>query len=156
MNELTGDKPKQYPLNMMIAAIEHAAEDDDIDGIFLDCAGISAGMAQLQALRQALVRFKESGKWIYAYADTYSQGDYFVATAADSIFINPIGMADIHGLSSTTLYFKDMLDKIGVDVQVVKVGTYKSAVEPFMLNQSSEANTRQQQAYLGSIWNEIA
>ena len=156
MNELTGDKPKQYPLNMMIAAIEHAAEDDDIDGIFLDCAGISAGMAQLQALRQALVRFKESGKWIYAYADTYSQGDYFVATAADSIFINPIGMADIHGLSSTTLYFKDMLDKIGVDVQVVKVGTYKSAVEPFMLNQSSEANTRQQQAYLGNIWNEIA
>lgn len=155
MNELTGDKPRQYPLNMMVSAIERAAEDDDIDGIFLDCAGISAGMAQLQALRQSLVRFKESGKWVYAYADTYSQGDYFVATAADSIFINPIGMADIHGLSSTTLYFKDLLDKIGVDVQVVKVGTYKSAVEPFILNQSSEANIRQQQAYLGNIWGEI-
>lgn len=156
MNELTGDKPRQYPLNMMVSAIERAADDDDIDGIFLDCAGISAGMAQLQALRQSLVKFKESGKWVYAYADTYSQGDYFVATAADSIFINPIGMADIHGLSSTTLYFKDLLDKIGVDVQVVKVGTYKSAVEPFILNQSSEANIRQQQAYLDNIWGEIA
>lgn len=156
MNELTGDAPERYPLNMMVAAIEKAAGDDDIDGIYLDCSGVSAGMAQLQALRQALVRFKESGKWIYAYADSYAQGDYFVATAADSIFINPIGMADIHGLSATTLYFKDLLDKIGVDVQVVKVGTYKSAVEPFILNQSSEANTAQQKAYLGNIWNEVA
>lgn len=156
MDEITGDTPKRSALNALVAAIEKAAADDDIEGIYLDCSGVSAGMAQLQAVRQALVKFKESGKWIYAYADSYSQGDYFVATAADSLFINPIGMADIHGLSATTMYFKDLLDKIGVDVQVVKVGTYKSAVEPFILNQSSEANTRQQQAYLGNIWNEVA
>ena len=156
MDEITGDAPKRTALNSLVAAIAKAASDDDIEGIYLDCSGISAGMAQLQAIRQALVKFKESGKWIYAYADSYAQGDYFVATAADSLFINPIGMADIHGLSATTMYFKDLLDKIGVDVQVVKVGTYKSAVEPFILNQSSEANAKQQQAYLGNIWNEVA
>ena len=89
---------------------------------------------------------------MFSYADTYSQGDYYVASASDSLFINPIGMIDIHGLSSTTMYFKDLLDKIGVEAQVVKVGTFNCAVEPFILDGMSDANREQQEHFLGNIW----
>lgn len=110
-------------------------------------------MAQIQSIATALKEFKKSGKWVYAYGDQYTQGDYIIASVADSLFINPIGMVDIHGLASNTPYFKSFLDKIGVEMQVVKVGTYKSAVEPFILDKMSDANREQQTLYLSQIWN---
>lgn len=156
VDELYGNADEQIALNNLIDAIRYAKEDDNIEGIYLDCKGASAGMAQLQAIVNALAEFKESGKWIVAYSDNYTQGNYYLASAADSIFMNPIGMVDIHGLSATTLYFKDLLEKIGVEAQVVKVGTYKSAVEPFLLNDMSEANREQQSHYLSRIWAVLA
>lgn len=143
------------PLNDLVKAIRYAADDKNIDGIYLDCKGGAAGLAQTQAIIDAVNDFKKSGKWVYAYGDNYTQGNYIISTTADSIFVNPQGMVDIHGLSSTVMYFKNFLDKVGVKVQVVKVGTYKSAVEPFILNDMSEANREQQEHYLGSIWNTL-
>ena len=131
---MRGDKTVTQGVNEIVGSIDASAGDDRIDGIVIDCRGSSAGLAKRQAIVEALKRFKDAApeKWIYAYGDIYTQGDYYVATAADSIFINPIGQIDIHGLSSTRYYFKNLLDKLGVDVQVVKVGTYKSAVEPYI------------------------
>ncbi|MCM1483969.1 MAG: signal peptide peptidase SppA [Muribaculaceae bacterium] len=153
LDRLYGGIPEILPLNTLLSAIEKASSDDRIEGIYLDCGGVSVGLAQAQAIISALDEFKESGKWVYAYADNYSQADYFIASStADSLFVNPQGMIDVHGLSSTTMYFKDLLDKVGVKVQVVKVGTFKSAVEPFILNDMSEANRLQQEYFLGQMW----
>ena len=104
----------------------------------IDCQGSSAGLAQRQAIVEALNKFKTDApeKWIYSYGDMYTQGDYYIASVCDSIFLNPIGQVDIHGLSSTTMYFKNLMDKLGIEAQVVKVGTYKSAVEPFLLDKA--------------------
>lgn len=156
LEQIYGGMPDIMPLNTLLTAIDKAAGDDRISGIYLDCQGASMGMAQAETLIEALDRFKKSGKWIYAYADNYTQGNYFIATVADSLFINPQGMLDVHGLSSTTLYFKDMLDKLGVNVQVVKVGTFKSAVEPFTLTEMSEANRLQQEYFLGTMWQNMS
>ena len=152
IDELYGTETATINLNDIVDAIAAAKDDDRIKGIYLDCGGMSVGLAQAQAIIKALDDFKKSGKWVFSYADTYSQGDYYVASASDSLFINPIGMIDIHGLSSTTMYFNDLLDKIGVEAQVVKVGTYKSAVEPFILDGMSDANREQQEHFLGNIW----
>lgn len=155
MDQIYGNNDTSLPLNDMIRAIKLAADDKAIDGIVLDCKGASMGMAQMQAIITAINEFKESGKWVFAYSDNYTQGNYSLACTADSIFINPIGMVDVHGLSTTVVYFKDMLDKLGVDVQVVKVGTYKSAVEPFILNDMSDANREQTTHFLNNIWGNI-
>lgn len=144
------------PLNTLLMAIRKAADDKDIDGILLRCNGGVAGMAQSESLIDELDRFRDSGKWIYAYGDSYTQGNYYIASSADSIFVNPVGMIDVHGLSTTIMYFKDLLDKVGVNMQVIKVGTFKSAVEPYMLNQMSEANRLQTSVFLGNMWNIIA
>lgn len=156
MDQLYGDNETSLPLNDIVRALKLAPEDKAIDGIMLDCKGASMGMAQMQAIITAINQFKESGKWVYAYSDNYTQGNYALACAADSIFINPIGMVDVHGLSTTVVYFKDMLDKLGVDVQVVKVGTYKSAVEPYILNDMSDANREQTSQFLSNIWGNIS
>ena len=152
MEQIYGNSTSTINLNQLVDAIYAAKDDKKIKGIFLDCQGTSLGLAQAQAIIAALEKFKESGKWVYSYADTYNQGDYYVACVADSLFINPIGMIDLHGLSSTTIYFKDLMDKLGIEAQVVKVGTYKSAVEPFLLSDMSEANREQQSHFLGNIW----
>ena len=155
---LQGIDKELLGLNEIVGAIRSAATDDCISGIFIDCKGSSAGLAQRQAILEALKEFKGTApeKWIYAYADAYTQGDYYVASVADSLFLNPIGMADIHGLSSTNLYFKNLLDKMGVEMQVVKVGTYKSAVEPFLLDKMSEPAREQQELYLNNMWKYVA
>lgn len=152
-SQLLNDARASLSLSQLVDAINAAKDDKNIDGIFLDCQGASIGAAQAQTLITALNDFKKSGKWIYSYADTYSEVEYFIAASADSVFINPVGMIDIHGLEATTLYYKDLLDKIGVNMQVVKVGTYKSAVEPFLFNEMSDANRVQQTVFLGNIWN---
>jgi protease IV len=156
MDQLYGDNETSLPLNDIVRALKLASEDKAIDGIMLDCKGASMGMTQMQAIITAINQFKESGKWVFAYSDNYTQGNYALACAADSIFINPIGMVDVHGLSTTVVYFKDMLDKLGVDVQVVKVGTYKSAVEPYILNDMSDANREQTSQFLSNIWGNIS
>lgn len=130
--------------------------DDNIDGVVLNCNGVQAAPATLRAIRQAIVNFKKSKKWVYAYGNMgFDQGDYYVATAADSIFINPVGAVDVHGMASCTPYFKKVLDNIGVEMQVIRVGAYKSAVEPYMLDAMSPENREQQQLYLGNIWGVI-
>ncbi len=145
-------------LNQIVGAIVNSATDDRIDGIVIECNGSIAGIAQRQAIVEALKKFKQDApeKWIYAYGDIYTQGDYYIASVADSIFLNPIGQVDIHGLAATTMYFKNLMDKLGVEAQVVKVGTYKSAVEPFILDNMSDASREQQQLFLDNIWGSIA
>lgn len=156
MATLTNDGPSADVLYNIIDAIDAAADDDRIKGIFIDANGSSAGTAQRKAIVDALQRFKKSGKWIYSYGDVYSQGDYYIAaSASDSLYINPLASVDIHGLGGRMMFFKNLLDKIGVEMQVVKVGTYKSAVEPFILTEPSAASIEQQQLYLGNLWKDI-
>lgn len=145
----------QLSLSEIVQAIKNAKDDSRIEGILLDCKGASIGVSQCEDIINALKEFKASDKWIWAYADTYTQTDYFVASAADSVFLNPIGMVDIHGLSGQVIFFKGLMDKIGVEAQIVKVGTYKSAVEPFMLTEMSDANRQQMTHYIGRIWDNM-
>lgn len=156
MAKLTNDGPSADVLYNIIDAIDAAADDDRIKGIFIDANGSSAGTAQRKAIIDALRRFKKSGKWIYSYGDYYSQGDYYIAAStSDSLYINPLASVDIHGLGGRMMFFKNLLDKIGVEMQVVKVGTYKSAVEPFILTEPSAASIEQQQLYLDNLWKDI-
>ena len=149
---LMDDIKTPLPLAKAIKAIEEAAKDDHIDGMLIEAKSGGFGTAQADALTRAIKKFKKSGKWVYAYGDTYSQSEYYIASVADSIFLNPIGMIDIHGLGTGNMYFKDFLDKTGVSFTVVKVGTYKSAVEPFLLNGMSEAARQQDAKFLGAMW----
>ena len=151
-----GGLPQTTGLNTMVSAIENAAKNDKIDGIYIECNGVSAAPATLKTLRRALKDFKKSGKWITAYGyEGINQADYYLASVADSIYLNPVGAVDIHGMASVTPYFKKLLEKIGVEMQIVRVGSFKSAVEPYMLDDMSEANRLQQEHYLGSIWNDM-
>ncbi len=159
MEFLKGNTDLPVGLNEIVGAIDEAATDDRIAGIVFEAnAEMGTGMAQLQAIREAVARFRKAApeKWVYAYGDNYTLGDYYIASLADSIFLNPIGMIDIHGIGQQNFYFKDFLDKIGVEVQVVKVGTYKSAVEPFIRNSMSEAAREQAELYLNNIWGFLA
>lgn len=134
------------------AAIRSAANNKDIDCIFLELPGSEGGIAMRSDIVDAIKVFKESGKPVIAYADMYSQGDYYIASLADEIYVNPVGAVDIHGLSGQNLFFKGALDKLGVKMQIVKVGTYKSAVEPYILTEMSEANREQTSLYINNIW----
>lgn len=154
---IAGNDRTSTGLDDIVAAIVAAASDSNIDGIYITSAGSSAGIATRYSIIEALRRFKETApeKWIYAYADSYTQGDYIIAAAADSLYLNPIGMIDIHGLSATGLYFRQLLNNLGIEMQVVKVGTYKSAVEPFLLDSISAPAREQQQLYLSNIWSTL-
>lgn len=140
----------------IVAAIRHAANDKKIEGIYLECNGASMGYALREELVEALKEFKKSGKWIQSYSDGYTQGDYYVASVADTISLNPVGSVDIRGIAAQIPYFKNALDKLGIKMQVVKVGTFKSAVEPYLLDGPSEANVLQTHVYIDSIWNNLA
>ena len=148
--------PSTLGLNTVLSAIQNAAKDDKVDGIYIECNGVSAAPATLQTIRRALKEFKKSGKWIAAYGyEGINQADYYLASVADSIYINPVGAIDLHGMASVTPYMKKLYDKVGVKMQVVRVGTFKSAVEPYMLEDMSDANRLQQEHYLGVIWKEM-
>lgn len=151
----SGEVEMTQGLNQIVAAIDAAADDPQIDGIYLKVGGSTAGIASRMAIVDALNRFKSSKKFINAYGDYYDQGDYIIATAADKIYVNPQGLVSVGGLSATTPFFKGLLDKVGVEMQVFKVGTYKSAVEPFLLTEMSEASREQQQSYLDAIWSSL-
>ncbi len=154
--ELLDRAQTTIPVDQTIAAIRSAADDSKIDGIFIDAAGSAGGIATRLDICQALDKFKESGKWIVAYGDSYAQGDYFNASVADEIYVNPVGAVDIHGMAVSTYFYKDLLDKLGVKMQIIKVGTYKSAVEPYILSDISEANREQQKLFVDQIWKNVA
>lgn len=136
----------------IINSVRLAKNDSKIEGIYINAAGSAAGFATREEIVDALRDFKESGKWIYAYSDGYSQGDYLLATVADSVFVNPVGGVDVHGVASQTPFFTKFLEKIGVKMTIVRVGTYKSAVEPFMTTEMSAASREQTQVMLDSLW----
>lgn len=150
------DAMQSQGLDDIITAISIAKDEKKVKGIYIK-AGTFTGArpATLKAIRRALTDFKKSGKFVVAYGDTYTQGAYYLCSVADSVLINPQGMIDWCGLSSQVVYYKDLLDKIGVEMQIVKVGTYKSAVEPYILNEMSEANREQISTYCSETWNEM-
>ena len=142
-------------LDDILASLENAATDDKIKGVSLKLSSVSASPATLSAMRDALLKFKESGKFVYAYGNNYSQGAYYLASAADKVFINPKGGIDFRGLAFQIMFYKGLIDKLDIDVQVVKCGKFKSAVEPYLLDKMSDAN-REQLTVLGtSIWNKM-
>lgn len=149
---LRDSSPDGESLVDILDAVRAAADDDKIEGIYIDAAGSGAGIAAREEIVEALGEFKQSGKWIYAYADNYTQGDYLIASAADSVFLNPSGNLDVHGVASQVPFFTGLLDKLGVKMQIVRVGTYKSAVEPFMTTDMSEPSRLQTQVMVDSIW----
>lgn len=152
---IMGGQQESLSLEDALAALKKAATNDNIEGVYLHTGGLSASPASAQELRQALMEFKKSGKWIIAYGDGYGKLDYYVASVADSLLLNPEGSMDFSGLSTEITFFKDVLEKIGVDMQVFKVGTYKSAVEPFINSEMSAANREQVSSYLNNIWGNI-
>lgn len=139
----------------IIDAINYAATDDKIKGISIDNNFIEAGISQTKALRDALLKFKESGKFITAYADIYTQKDYYLSSVADTVYLNPVGMMEFKGLYTERLYFKDFQEKSGLKMEVIRFGKYKSAVEPYLENEMSANNREQITVYLNSIWNQI-
>lgn len=149
---LTGES-EGLALDELLEAIEKASKNDKVRGIYLEGGALSGSPAMLQEVRQALLRFKkESKKFIVAYADTYSQSSYYICSVADEISLNPSGILDWHGLASEIMFYTDVMKKLGVKMQVYKVGSFKSAVEPFINTEMSEANRQQITSYLGSIW----
>lgn len=143
-------------LENMLKAVEQAKENENVKGLYMEAGMLSAASpAMLQELRDAIVDFKESGKFVLSYGDTYTQGAYYLCSAADSLVVNPQGMLDWHGMSMQTMFFKEILDKLGVNVQVFKVGTYKSAVEPFIGTEMSDANREQMEVFTSEIWKEM-
>lgn len=142
-------------LKDILSAISIAKYDSRISGIVVKCNGAGAGFATAKTIRDALSDFRNSGKWIYAYGESLAQGDYYIASLADSIYMNPVGMLDLHGVVSGIPFFKNTLEKIGVEMQIIRVGTFKSAVEPYMLTEMSEANRLQTQTYISNLWNNL-
>ena len=152
---LMGEENTTYGLDDILSSIKKAKENEDIKGIYIQAGWLGTGFASLEEIRNALKDFKESGKFIVAYGDNYSQGLYYLASVADKVLINPQGMVEWKGLAATPMFFKDLLNKIGVEMQVFKVGTYKSAVEPFIATEMSAANREQVNVYLSSIWGRL-
>ncbi len=154
LSELVGQSAlNAIGLDDILANIEKAKNDSNIVGIYLKGGVLTGGFASIKEIRDALVDFKAEGKFVIAYADNYIQSNYYLASVADKILLNPSGMLELKGLSAELLFLKNTLDKIGVDMQVVKVGTFKSAVEPYINTEMSDANRQQVTAYTSSIWN---
>ncbi|WP_294184750.1 signal peptide peptidase SppA [uncultured Sphingobacterium sp.] len=149
---LPGYSTKNIGLDDILARIKYAATDGNIKGIYLDASHVSVGFASLKEVRDELLAFKKTGKFVVAYNAGYDQKAYYVASIADKVYVNPQGTIDFKGLASSTMFYKDLLDKVGVEMQIVKVGTFKSAVEPYFLNKMSEPNRLQVTSYLGSIY----
>lgn len=141
-----------YGLNDILASIRKAKENPNIDGIWLHGGSLAMGSATAKAIRDALIDFRSSGKFIIAYADTYGQQNYYLASVANRLYVNPSGSIDWHGMSANLQFYPRLLEKLGVEMQVVKVGTFKSAVEPFILTGMSDANKLQYNVLLQDQW----
>ena len=151
--ELTGQVSENLGLDEMVEAIQKAKENENIKGIYIEAGAFSSDTpASSHAIREALLDFKKSGKWIVAYSDSYTQNTYYICSVADKVYLNPEGMLDWHGLGGESYYVKDLLAKFGVKFQAVKVGKYKSAVEMLTADQMSDFDREQTMAYLNGIW----
>ena len=156
MSQLTGNFNNQIGLDDVLSAIKKAKDNERIKGIYIEAGAFTPdSYASLQAIRRALTDFRKSGKWIVAYGDTYTQGAYYLASAADKVWLNPQGMIDWHGIGAQKIYFKDLMQKFGVKMQVAKVGSYKSAVEAFTVDKMSDADREQTEAYINGIWQNV-
>ncbi len=156
MDELNGGTVGTIGLDDVLEAIGKAKDNDKIKGIYIETGMLSAdSYASLAAIRNALLDFKKSGKWIVAYGDVYTQGTYYVASVADKVFLNPSGQIDWHGISSQPVFLKDLMAKFGVKMQLAKVGTYKSAPEMYTADKMSDANREQVTAYVNGIWQNV-
>ena len=152
---LMNDGKNSYGLEDIIASIKEAKKNPKIKGIYLQAGMMEVQFASLEEIRGELASFKESGKFVVAYGDQYSQWLYYLATVADKVIVNPEGSISWHGLAIQPIFFKELLDKLGVEMQIFKVGTYKSAVEPFIATEMSDANREQIAEYAGSIWSDV-
>tara|TARA_B100000809_G_C15133968_1_gene529746 strand:- start:970 stop:2706 length:1737 start_codon:yes stop_codon:yes gene_type:complete len=139
-------------LDKILESIEKAKSDDRIEGIYLDLTFLNTGMASIEEIRNALVDFKKSKKWIISYSEVYTQGTYYLASVADKIYVNPAGIVELKGLAIQLMFFKNMLEKLEVDVQIIRHGKFKSAVEPFMLEKMSDSNREQLEKILSTAW----
>ncbi len=146
---------KQAGLIDILENIEKAKFDDNIKGIFLDLNEVQAGVASTQEIREALADFKSSGKFIISYAENYSQKGYYLASVADEVFINPQGFILFKGINAQITFFKNLLDKLGVEAQIIRHGKYKSAIEPFVMDHMSQANKEQTSKFIQSIWDSM-
>ncbi|MBO4907070.1 MAG: signal peptide peptidase SppA [Bacteroidaceae bacterium] len=157
MSLLMGGNTEGLGLDQLLAGIDAAAKNDKVEGIYLEVGAFDGGTpAMLQELRQALLKYKQdSGKWIIAYGDIYTQGAYYLCSVADKVMLNPEGMVDWHGLASQPMFYTDLLKKVGVKFQVFKVGKFKSAVEPYIATEMSEPNRQQVTSFLSSIWEQM-
>lgn len=144
-------------LNDILRNIEHAKTNPNIKGIYMDLSNIPSSPATLQEIRNKLLEFKESGKFIVTYGETYAQNAYYMASIADKIFINPEGMLDLHGMATQIMFYKHLLDKLNIEMQIVRGpnNRFKSAVEPYFLDKMSEANREQMDKLLGTVWGQI-
>lgn len=142
-------------LDDILASIQKAADNEFIKGIYLEAGGIMASPASTEEIRNALLHFKQTGKFVVAYGGSYTETDYYICSVADKVILNPQGLVDWHGVASQTIYFKDLLAQLGIEMEVFKVGTYKSAVEPYTSMEMSEENREQITAYTSSIWNNM-
>jgi protease-4 len=149
---LDSNSKDNFGLNDILSAIQKAKGNDKIKGIYLKAGLLGTGYASLEPIRKALLDFKESGKFIVAYGENFNHRSYYVSSVADSIFMNPQGAMDFRGLASSVQFYKGTLEKWGIEMQIYKVGTYKSAVEPYLLDKMSDANREQVTAFLSDIW----
>lgn len=149
---MSGNVDKPQTLNVIVECLKEAANNKDIDALYIKCGAASASPATFNAIRTAVKDFKKSGKKIYAYGDVYTLGTYYVASVADKVFLNPYGEIAVQGLGSTTMFLKGLFDKLGVEFQVVKVGTFKSAVEPYISSQMSGPARAQLDTLFSTMW----
>lgn len=155
LGQFTGNAFSNLGLEETLSAIKKAKANENIKGIYIECGALSADMAQMQELRDQLLDFKKSGKWIVAYGDVYTQGAYYISTTANKLYVNPQGCIDWHGIGVEPIFVKDLLAKFGVKMQVIKVGKYKSATEMFTGSEMSEANREQTQRYIDGLWENV-
>lgn len=152
---LMSEEQTALGLDDILASIQKAADNEFIKGIYLEAGGIMASPASTEEIRNALLHFKQTGKFVVAYGGSYTETDYYICSVADKVILNPQGLVDWHGVASQTIYFKDLLAQLGIEMEVFKVGTYKSAVEPYTSMEMSEENREQITAYTSSIWNNM-
>ena len=152
MSEITGQDVNILGLNDILANIKKAKTDENIKGIYIEIGMISAGFATREEIRNALLDFKESGKFITTYSEIYTQGSYYLASVADHICMYPEGGMELRGLNGTVNFYTNALKKMGIEIQVIRHGKFKSAVEPYMLTEMSDENREQKETYMGSIW----
>ncbi len=146
---------KVLGVHEMLAALERARNDENIKGILIETDGLQGGIATADLIRDAVAEFRSEGKFVYTYANAYSQGSYYLASAADKVYLNPVGLVDFRGFAAQVPFFKDMLDKAGINMQIYYAGKFKSATEPFRRNNMSEENKLQVREYLGDVFSEF-